>query len=65
MKMIILKNTEVECLIRRVVEDKISQLNAELNSSELRFQSLQYKAISQSFDNIEEEEDLKEIMQQL
>lgn len=55
MKMIILKNTEVECLIRRVVEDKISQLNAELNSSELRFQSLQYKAISQSFDNIEEE----------
>lgn len=55
MKTIILKNTEAENLIRRVLEEKISQLNAELKESELRFQSLQYKAISQSFDNIEEE----------
>ena len=55
MKTIILKSTEVECLMRRVLEEKISQLNAELKASELRFQSLQYKAISQSFDNIEEE----------
>ena len=55
MKTIILKNTEVECLMRRVLEEKISQLNAELKASELRFQSLYYKAISQSFDNIEEE----------
>ena len=78
MKTIILKNTEAECLMRRVLEEKISQLNAELKESELRFQSLQYKAI----DNIEEElefdslpemqqaiywdlEDLKAIMQQL
>ena len=55
MKTIILKNTEVECLMRRVLEEKISQLNTELKASELRFQSLQYKAISQSFNNIEEE----------
>ena len=55
MKTIILKNTEAENLIRRVLEEKISQLNAELKESELRFQSLQYNAISQSFDNIEEE----------
>mgnify|MGYP003359390432 CR=1 FL=1 len=55
MKTIILKSTEVECLMRRVLEEKISQLNSELKASELRFQSLQYKAISQSFDNIEEE----------
>ena len=78
MKTIILKNTEAECLMRRVLEEKISQLNAELKESELRFQSLQYKAI----DNIEEElefdslpemqqaiywdlEELKAIMQQL
>lgn len=54
MKTIILKSTEVECLMRRVLEEKISQLNSELKASELRFQSLQYKAISQSFDNIEE-----------
>ena len=55
MKTIILKSTEVECLMRRVLEEKISQLNSELKASELRFQSLQYNAISQSFDNIEEE----------
>ena len=55
MKTIILKSTEVECLMRRVLEEKISQLNSELKARELRFQSLQYKAISQSFDNIEEE----------
>lgn len=55
MKTIILKNTEIESLMSRVLEEKISQLNAELKESELRFQSLQYKAISQSFDNIEEE----------
>ena len=78
MKTIILKNTEAECLMRRVLEEKISQLNAELKESELRFQSLQYKAI----DNVEEElefdslpemqqaiywdlEELKAIMQQL